>query len=463
MLLSRQYKKIIIFGSIVLLIIFTIILYFLIHNKNHRNGNPTPTPPNPPQQPYCCYYPTDISACILGCASPNSNINNCSGGIVCDETNSKIVQKCPTNISPKETKRMVSYIESWQQNVNMIGTPENYTHIIYSFAVTYDNIQNCSGLCTPWLMRSVDDAKTIIDSVKLLNKDIKVLISLGGWAFSNDNTCKNVCIPNNNIEDNPSEYNNATKYNCVSSGKQPSYYCYGDDADIDKTSTNFVKTVLNILESVKADGLDLDLEDSSLFQGSYSDTCKICDFIISVTTKLQGQKLKWSEKQIILTQAPMNDYVNGVSNSSYYRRYVMMLKQISNCLDFISIQFYNNSPELLDNDNGDGVLAVYDYVVKNVFDGDASKVVIGTCTETDNLTGCKTCSTQDICSNGCNRTNVIQKVINKYSDFGGVMQWAASGDVNGSFSAPILKAMGKNPKIPKIDVKCEYYRHRYFF
>ena len=94
-------------------------------------------------------------------------------------------------------------------------------------------------------------------------------------------------------------------------------------------------------------------------------------------------------------------------------------------------------------DDPKNVISSYDEILQNIFNGDASKVVIGMCSMAEPGT-CTECNKPPslMCNNGSDRAkNIASLLVKKYKNFGGIMQWASKGDTNSSFSDPMLKYM----------------------
>ena len=354
-------------------------------------------------------------------------------------------------------------------------------------------------------------AKKFIENIKEKNKKIKIIIGFGGWNFNHFQSsgpwdsktqgvnkyygCRNICNPSDkSIEDDPSKYTkvNDNNYNCknVSSSQQyitdvtsvdiiqPSEYCYGGRHnkmtldEVKETATYVCDKLIKLINIVEADGVDLDLEDTYEFSKKEG---PIYTFYTTIIDKLYDSKLKNGNRPII-TLAPLNAYVIGSSltynnkriNSGYAKLtndentseiiyfsnvsdvFLKYLENWSSKLDYISVQYYNGAPNVVENDQE--VKISYDYLVTNIFKGNASKVVIGMCSINENSETLKsderTCKECDYPNESCNnvgkdgvRYKLINYLSNTYSNFGGVMQWAANGDENGSFSNNILEAM----------------------
>lgn len=357
-------------------------------------------------------------------------------------------------VPQKETHRMVTYIEGWGNTV--YGQPKNYTHAMYAFAVPYHYWGGtCSGWCTPWASQDqITGAQTIVARLKQENPNIKVFLSLGGWNFDHfawkgpkhsqlQNGCQYICKPTDKTMDDPAQYSvyssqSLAKYNCKLTGEtgiQPSEYCYGSQGKSDPSSAEHVGTTLaNLCQKLGADGVDIDIEDtcSMASENSFS-TGMVFDFMTRVI-----KQVKKSNPSLGISLAPLNPYMvvdidtggkqcNGKmikfnTVAQNYRKFVM---SVMDDLDFVSIQFYNNIPEAYTDPSG--VIKSYNEIVKNVFGGDASKVVLGMCSFAEPGT-CQNCGPN--CYNATDRcNNLVKKLATSYPDFGGVMQWAANGDV----------------------------------
>jgi chitinase len=444
--------------------------------------------------------------------------------------------------SSANSKRLIAYWEGWRLPHNSdsidstevydynFGDPKNYTHMIFAFIVPYHFWGgSCSKLCTPW--DATDDiegnygvVKNHIKSIKEINPSIKILLSFGGWNFTHMSSvwfkdparftpehaimkpgCNFLCDYTSDPDaDFPAKYI-SNQGNCKantdkdSSGNfaQPSYYCYGDGAvgGVVATATRVANKIKDLIEYVGADGLDIDIEDSKAYSDSNSN---VFTFIETITKNLYNRTITRTGDKIILSQAPINGYVvNDISLNPYWSsvigdNYNNMLRRLvdpvtnKSMLDFISIQFYNGPPEALD--NPEDVKKAYNNIVKDVFNGDASRVVVGLCSfpestslvsnptntgklsyptrpsSTDKVcyntnTSCKensdcpngicaypftgnyTCNNcvgnegEYLCSDpnfkgayGKSRFDLIKELSDEYPKFGGVMFWASPGD-----------------------------------
>jgi Chitinase len=402
-------------------------------------------------------------------------------------------------INETNKQKMVAFVEGWGER-EQIGAPQNYTHAVLAFAVPYRYYGGlCSAYCTPWLAWWYDNegeassaAKTVAN-MKAKNCNLKVLVSMGGWSFNhfdwnhvgNDpnypnvpsNGCGYICKPDNKYIDNPKEYVNKpgnefgqAKYNCQPADpnnvRQPSSFCYGPEVDeeerregrVGSTYKYVADRLIEIVESIGADGIDLDLEDTDALVDERAQY--LIDFIIHITMYIKEKR-----PNFIMAQAPMNAYLITDKNLNPYfynhaEVYVPMLKAIKNYIDFIFVQFYNTEPS--DFTDPQNVIKAYQNIVIDVFDGDVSKVVVGMCSvsEPDSEGGftCNNC--RPGCSDSTSRVNnlvlPLQQAVNNNpylynKDYVGYGFWSTAGDQNGVFSTPIINTfnssntLGKNP------------------
>ncbi len=90
----------------------------------------------------------------------------------------KKAEKAVNNIDSSYGKRVVAYLNSWQDNWGENNEKANQvTHINYAFA----NIQN--GKVVEGNENDVEVLKKLND-LKQINNELKILISVGGWAWS---------------------------------------------------------------------------------------------------------------------------------------------------------------------------------------------------------------------------------------------------------------------------------------
>ena len=431
-----------------------------------------------------------IGMCVPCSKTPPTNkcVPPCANGGTC--TNSKCVcvndwtgPAC--NDKPdvgQKNRRMVTYIEGWGKDL-VLGTPENYTHAVLAFAVPYHFWGGyCSGNCSLWLSWYFDsggdsnNVKNAIKTLKQNNPNMKVLLAFGGWNLNHmdwagpngsGKGCNMVCNPPSSVNDDPACYGPGGSmsgiypecpagkpddvYNCKfsSDNLQPSDYCYGPHAK--EGRAKYVgDQIINIVNTLGLDGFDFDLEDTCDFFKSESPALQ---FMVDLTKYIR------SKSNMLLTQAPINAYVitdpslnsendGGKCSGTVQpfvncaKNYTKYLEQIIDDIDYISVQFYNGAP--YSSTQPENVIKAYDQIVK-FMNGRADKVVVGMCSFAEPGTCGLPNGCGDKCPDGNERADkLIKPLMEKYgNNFGGVMQWAANGDLNGSFSGPMLKAMGK--------------------
>jgi chitinase len=401
---------------------------------------------------------------------------------------------CKHSVKPtgKANRRMVTYIQGWDNPTDVqYGTLKNYTHVCLAFGVPYHFYGGyCSGKCSLWLAwyfdsdpngKGITDVKNVIKTIRNKNPNTKILFSLGGWNLNHFKWngrdgesgvgCGKVCNPPDGVKDNPACYGpwgslSGTYpecppgipdkvYNCKQSDehKQPAEYCYGPGVDQSKYVGD---QIIDIVKTLGLDGFDFDLEDTCDFFETESYGLK---FMVDLTKYVR------SKSSMILSQAPINAYMitDPTLNKGSYslhegdnatkcakwqgkpftilaKNYTDHLIQIKDDLDFISVQFYNGAP--FSSTQPEDVIKAYNQVVTLM--GGPKKVVVGMCSYAED----GTCQLPTGCGENCPQgqvraSSIVSKLMMKYgNDFGGVMQWAANGDTNGSFSTPMLTAMG---------------------
>jgi len=181
----------------------------------------------------------------------------------------------------------------------------------------------------------------------------------------------------------------------------------------DCTVANLVPQLVSIVNSAGLDGIDIDYEVDPPDQA----------FVVNLTKQLRTSLPAGK----LLTHVPENNLMD--QNAAYWN----IMLQIKDQVDFISIQYYNDSPNPLTDPNG--AMTHYDNVVKGIFGGDASKVVFGVC-----ITECSSWN-----MNSSNTANMAKNLLAKYpTNFGGIQNWAENaGDISGSWSAPTAAVFGK--------------------
>jgi len=172
------------------------------------------------------------------------------------------------------------------------------------------------------------------------------------------------------------------------------------------TVDNLVPQIVKIVNDLGLDGVDIDYEMDPPDQA----------FVVNLTKSLR-QQLPAGK---LLTHVPENNQMD--QGAPYWN----IMLQIKDDVDFIMIQYYNDSP----NPVTDPASAEthYSNIVSGIFGGDASKVLFGFCiTE---------CTKWNMDANGA--ATISKSLLTKYpSSFGGIQNWAENaGDITGSWSAP---------------------------
>ena len=480
---------------------------------NSPNGICVPCSPTPVQNTYYYCDPNDKTTC--------KSSDKCPSGINCYTELNTCNTKCGGGPLPPIKKldglRNVAYLEGWNimgkgDGVLEYGNLTGYTHIVFAFAVPYHYFNGgCSGWCTPWAANDMGDTnrdyiKELVDAIKAKNPNIKVLLSFGGWGFSNFqwagidkkpySYCNFECKPTDKTTDEPDGYQNKTDCTKLSPDDkiEPHDYCYGSKKDpnttIEQTAQWVAQKLIKIVEYAGIDGIDVDMEDTCGFaEGANSGAFQ---FMIALTLELATYRN--INRNFIITQAPMNAYLitdTSINKDSTDSKrcggkvtpfatiagyYIEVLQKISKYIDFISVQYYNGAPDSAKSADVKNVLSTYTNIATKVFGGDTSKVVIGMCTVPENAkpyTTCLSCYDQDgtginSCWDGKDRANNIVAPLYKQlgSKFGGVMGWASLGDMKnpdwnpsnpdwkpdrtpselGTFSNPMNDAMGKSSR-----------------
>jgi len=178
------------------------------------------------------------------------------------------------------------------------------------------------------------------------------------------------------------------------------------------TVENLVPQLVSIVNSIGLDGIDIDYEMDPPDQA----------FVVNLTKQLRAQL-----PGKLLTHVPENNLM--AQGAPYWN----IMLQIADLVDFIMIQYYNDSP----NPVTDPVAAEthYNNIVSGIFGGDASKVLFGFC-----ITECKEWN-----MSGAGAASVAQTLLTKYpTSFGGIQNWAQNaGDIDGKWSAPTAAVFGK--------------------
>ncbi|MFM7023522.1 MAG: glycosyl hydrolase family 18 protein [Flavobacteriales bacterium] len=194
---------------------------------------------------------------------------------------------------------LVGYWEAWNKNVKLAQIDPSYNVIEVSFATT-KGMSTCNmEFAVPWFYSSANAFKADIQT--LHNQNRKVLISIGGAADA-------VYLPDYLAKD------------------------------------TFVTTMNTILDTYPFDGIDLDLETSSLGFSNITlanPTDSALINIIDATKEiLQHYQLKHG-KRCFLTMAPEVLYVQGAINANGNGNYLPIIDALRDDLDLLMVQLYN--------------------------------------------------------------------------------------------------------------------------
>lgn len=176
------------------------------------------------------------------------------------------------------------------------------------------------------------------------------------------------------------------------------------------TVDSLVTQIVSIVDRVGLDGVDIDYEVDPPNQ----------TFVIDLNNRLHA-----ALPGKLLTHAPENNLM--VSGGPYWN----ILTKCTG-VSYISVQYYNDRPDPISNPSGS--IAHYQAIVKNIFGGDATKVVFGYC-----ITDCPRYNMG--ASAAADFTKQLIAAVGP--TFGGVMNWAINqGDMDGSWSRAVRQAMG---------------------
>ncbi len=194
---------------------------------------------------------------------------------------------------------LVGYWEAWNQNVKLAQINPNYNVIEVSFATTKGSSMCNMEFTVPWFYSSSTAFKNDINT--LHNQNRVVLLSIGGAADA-------VYLPDYLSKD------------------------------------TFITTMNKILDLYPFDGIDLDLETSSLAFSNItlanpSDSALIN--IIDATKQILQHYQSTHSKRCFLTMAPEILYVQGAINTSGNGNYLPIIDALRNDLDMLMVQLYN--------------------------------------------------------------------------------------------------------------------------
>jgi len=175
------------------------------------------------------------------------------------------------------------------------------------------------------------------------------------------------------------------------------------------TVDSLVSQIVSIVNRVGLDGVDIDYEVDPPNQ----------TFVIDLNNRLRA-----ALPGKLLTHAPENNLM--VSGGPYWNI-------LTKCqgVDFISVQYYNDHPDPISNPSGS--ISHYEAIVKDIYGGDATKVVFGYC-----ITDCPRYN-----MGAAAAAAFTKQLVNAVGpNFGGVMNWAINqGDQDGSWSRAVRVAM----------------------
>lgn len=217
------------------------------------------------------------------CGTTNDFCSQCQSNC-----NAPVKQKCAANTASVR----VGYYASWARdrvcypyfadNIN----PRSYTHLNYAFG------QISGGVMIPPTGSDLSEIKAFND-LKLVNGDLKTLISVGGWAFNDPGPTQQ-------------EFHNI----CLTSASR----------------TNFINSVLSYLETFGFDGIDIDYEYPSAPDrgGSPEDKQNFLQLV-------KEMRAAFGSRYLITIAAP----------ASYWYLQHFAIGQMSQYLDFINVMTYD--------------------------------------------------------------------------------------------------------------------------
>lgn len=194
---------------------------------------------------------------------------------------------------------LVGYWESWDQNLKLANVDPNYNVIEVAFATTKGSSTCKMEFVKPWHYSSM---ATLTNEMKALQaKGTKVLLSIGG---ANDP----VFLPDYLAKD------------------------------------TFVNSMNTILDLYPFDGIDIDLENSSLGFSNVKlanpTDSALVNIIAAIKEILQHYQSSHS-KRCFLTMAPEIIHVQGGIESNFNGKYLPIIDALRNDLDLLMVQLYN--------------------------------------------------------------------------------------------------------------------------
>jgi LysM repeat protein len=305
----------------------------------------------------------------------------------------------PGGYSSSGERRLIAFLGNWQKCPSDAQIAK-YTHIVVAFAVTYiyqepKNI--CDESCTigaPVPVCNNAPNNNLMASWRAAGK--KVILSFGGAGMGGSWDGLNNCWD----------------------------YCF-DKVD------SVITQLTSIVKNQGFDGVDIDYE-------YFYSTTQQQNFISKVTTGLRAALPAGS----IVTHAPMDSDL--VAGKGYYE----VLRSVSASLSFLMPQYYNGiTRPALDGIAGQGAgqtsaLSHYTNLVKNMFNGDPTKVVFGFCLSD--------CSDSNV--NAQQAVKIMNDLKSFYPCNGGAFFWVAEHDSSASWSTPVSQVIQSStgcPNLPK--------------
>lgn len=203
-------------------------------------------------------------------------------------------------------------------------------------------------------------------------------------------------------------------------GDAMDYNTYGS---LSKDPMRIAQSLANFVRTNNLDGIDIDYEDTTGFQrtGGYDGE----SFLISLTQELRRLLPK---PTYFISHAPQPPYLEKESGIGGY---IKVVEEVGLDIDWLNIQFYNNQPW---NSNPDRIVSSY-LNYSNLPNMSSDKIIAGfPVTEKDAQLGYMPVNTIV--------HNIITPLKN-LTQFGGVMGWQFSSDVDYSWVRSINSALDK--------------------
>jgi chitinase len=197
----------------------------------------------------------------------------------------------------------------------------------------------------------------------------------------------------------------------------------------------FTQGIATIINTYHFDGVDLDIEGSSLATSDQAQQ------LIQLIASLRQQFKQTTDRNLLITVTPeCTTVVNTVPTiGGGWNTMVPVINQAINNIDFIQVQAYNNNPY------GDtaGSATFFENIYKNwiapfpttnpvKYNGmPASKLLLG-------VPASSTAANQAYYPSPAVLTQVLQDLTQEYSDFGGIMTWDSHWDALNSYAVSNL-------------------------